>query len=87
MSDWAVPSSGGKGGSVGSWIIPTSFPPSTEQMKRMMMPNRFPPGKHSFPVMVQTTPNSRANKHTASRCDIPLRFSVTGHIYTVLLVR
>lgn len=60
-----LPSRGGKGGSVGSWIIPTSFPPSTEPMKRMMMPNRFPPGKHSLPVMDQTTPNSRANRHTA----------------------
>lgn len=62
---WAIPSRGGKGGKVGSWIIPINFPPRTEQMKRMTMPNRFPPGKHSRPVMDQTTPNSRANRHAA----------------------
>ncbi len=65
LSPQIIPSSGGKGGSVGSWIIPTSFPPRTEQMKRMTMPNRLPPGKHSLPVMDQTTPNRRANRHTA----------------------
>lgn len=57
---WAVPSSGGNGGRVGSRIIPTSFPPNTEQVKRMTRPKRFPPGRHSLPVMDHTTPNSSA---------------------------
>lgn len=45
---------------MGRRIIPTSFPPNTEQVKRTTRPKRFPPGRHSLPVMDHTTPNSSA---------------------------
>lgn len=53
-----LPRRGGRGGRRGRRTNPTSFPPIREQINMVMMPNRFPPGRHSFSVMDQTTPNN-----------------------------
>lgn len=58
------PRSGGNGGSLGSRMRVTSLPPTTAQIKRTVMPNRFPFGRHSSPVMDQTTPKSTAARRT-----------------------
>lgn len=42
----------------------TSLPPMSEQMKRIVMPNRLPPGRHSSSVIDHTTPKSTAAKRT-----------------------
>lgn len=50
----------------------TNLPPVTAQMKSTVMPNRFPPGRHSFSVMDHTTPKSTPAKRTGENredCD------------------
>lgn len=48
----------------GKCMRPNSFPPATEQINKVTMPKRFPPGRHSFSVMDQTTPKSTAAMDT-----------------------
>ena len=54
------PRSGGKGGSLGNRMCPTILPPATALMNTIVIPNMFPPGRHSFSVMDHNTPNSTA---------------------------
>ena len=42
----------------------TSFPPVTAQIKSTVMPNRFPPGRHSFSVIDHTAAKSTAANST-----------------------
>lgn len=60
----ALPRRGGNGGSLGRRMRATNFPPMSAQMKRIVMPNRLPPGRHSSSVMDHTTPKSTAAKRT-----------------------
>lgn len=55
------------GGKLGRRMSPTSFPPMREQINTVMMPKRLPPGRHSFLVMDQTTPNTTAAMDTATQ--------------------
>ena len=60
----ALPRRGGNGGSLGRRMRETTLPPISAQMKRTVMPNRFPPGRHSSSVTDQTTPKSTAARRT-----------------------
>lgn len=51
----------------GKCMRPNSFPPATEKINKVTMPKRFPPGRHSFSVMDQTTPKSTAAMDTTKR--------------------
>lgn len=60
-----LPRRGGKGGSFGRRMSPITLPAMTAQMNSTTMPNRLPPGSHSFTVMDHTTPKRTAAMVTA----------------------
>lgn len=68
---------------MGRRIIPTSFPPNTEQVKRTTRPKRFPPGRHSLPVMDHTTPNSSAYRQ-AGQCTHTHTYTDTKRSHSVV---
>lgn len=81
IKEGAIPRSGGRGGRRGRRTSPTSFPPIREQKNTAMMPNRFPPGRHSFSVMDQTTPNNTAAMaagHTHTHTDLWARLWISS---------
>lgn len=60
----SMPRRGGSGGNVGNLMSPKSLPPVTAQQNRIIIPNRFPPGRHSLPVIDQTTAHRRTTMVT-----------------------
>lgn len=48
------------------------MPPMRAQMKRLVTPKRFPPGRHSFSVMDHTAPKSTAAKRAAVNTELRL---------------
>lgn len=68
----ALPRSGGNDGRPGRRMRATSLPPMRAQMKRLVMPKRLPPGRHSSSVIDHTAPKSTAAKRAAVDTNIKL---------------
>lgn len=72
---------------MGRWTRATNLPPMSAQMKRIVMPNRLPPGRHSSSVIDHTTPKSTAAKRTGRDRRQTLHYSVMSYDNNNVIMR